>query len=237
MALIKLHIQPMRQSGSKLVASSLSPFYVPFNPTSYSITKAVSWGSQLAVAATGQGSGDANKRAIARHLDAPGLEFGGGMSRTLTMELFFDATEVDGSPKDVRKQTDQLVMLTRIEREAGQPPICLLSWGQAPSNSDFPFYGVITSLTQNFLLFDQTGTPLRARLNVTFTEYNDPKKNVQQTDPDLTTHQVMRGETLPAIAERWYGDPAEWRVIARANSIDDPRQLEIGGRLVIPSLR
>jgi hypothetical protein len=237
MTLIKLHIQPMRQSGSKLVASSLSPFYVPFNPTSYSITKTVSWGSQLTVPNTGNGTGVGNQRAIARQLDAPGLEFGGGMSRTLIMELFFDATEDMASPKDVRNQTNRIVALTRIERKGGQPPICLLSWGQAPSNSDFPFFGVITSLTQNFLLFDQSGTPLRARLNVTFTEYNDPKQNLKQTDPDLTTHQVMRGDTLPAIAERWYGNPAEWRAIALANRIDNPRQLEIGARLVIPSLR
>jgi hypothetical protein len=237
MALTKLHIQPMAQNGSKLEASSLKDFYVPFNPTSYSIAKAVSWRSQLAAATPRQTTVAGEQGGIARHLDAPGLEFAGGNSRTLTMELFFDSTEANGAERDVRTLTNKIVALTRIERKGGQPPICILSWGKAPANSDFPFQGVITSLTQNFLLFDQTGIPLRARLNVTFTEYNDPQKNLQQTDPDLTTHLVMGGDTLPAIAERWYGNPAEWRAIALANRIDDPRQLRVGARLVIPSLR
>lgn len=239
MALTKLRIEPLKQSSSGLVASTLPAFFVPFNPTSYSIAKAVSWRSQLGVtgAGSGSGAGERDQSVTARHLDAPPMEFGGGNSRTLTLELFFDGTEGTGSPHDVRSQTNTLVALTRIERKAGQPPICRLSWGTAPPGSDFPFVGVITSLTQNFLLFDQTGIPLRARVNVTFTEYNEPEPNRRQTDPDLTTHQVMRGDTLSAIAERWYGNPGEWRAIAVANHIDDPRRLEIGFRLVIPSLR
>jgi nucleoid-associated protein YgaU len=33
-----------------------------------------------------------------------------------------------------------------------------------------------------------------------------------------------------------YRDPTQWRVIAAANDIDDPRHLPIGARLAIPKL-
>jgi nucleoid-associated protein YgaU len=58
--------------------------------------------------------------------------------------------------------------------------------------------------------------------------------NLRQTDPELTTRMVKRGDTLSNIAAEVYRDAALWRLIAEANSLDDPRALEIGRRLTIP---
>ena len=49
-------------------------------------------------------------------------------------------------------------------------------------------------------------------------------------------HTVIRGETLHSIATLEYGDPAQWRVIATANGIDDPLALAPGTALVLPRL-
>ena len=38
------------------------------------------------------------------------------------------------------------------------------------------------------------------------------------------------------VAEREYGDPDLWRLIAKANKIDNPRSLKPGMELVIPPL-
>jgi nucleoid-associated protein YgaU len=164
--------------------------------------------------------------------------FGGGGSRQLTLDLFFDVTEPVGGVmvKDVREKTDAIVALTRIEPKQGRPPVCQVSWGSAPTHSDFPFTGVITSLSQRFTLFRSTGEPVRADLGLTLLEFLDPEKDQRITDPELTTHLVRRGDTLPNIAAEVYGDPMLWRVIAEANDIDNPRALIVGVTLTIPKM-
>jgi nucleoid-associated protein YgaU len=39
------------------------------------------------------------------------------------------------------------------------------------------------------------------------------------------------------MAAREYGEPRFWRVIARANDIDDPRRIQPGRVLVLPPLQ
>jgi Contractile injection system tube protein/LysM domain len=213
----KLTITP--ESGSKF-----DPIEVLFNPNSYSITKSVSWNAPAGQTQRGH--------------NAPALQFSGGQSRTLSLELFFDTTEeADPAKQDVRNLTNKIVKLTRIVRDLDpqRPPVCVVSWGQVtPPGSDFPFIGVITQLTQRFNLFLMDGKPVRATLTVAFMEYLDPTKDELQNDPDFTTRVVKRGDSLSSIAGDVYHDPTMWRVIADANALDDPRQLPPGFRLNIP---
>jgi nucleoid-associated protein YgaU len=46
---------------------------------------------------------------------------------------------------------------------------------------------------------------------------------------------VEKGDTLAEIAESRLGDAKQWRQIAQLNDIDDPKRLEVGTRLRIPS--
>ena len=50
-------------------------------------------------------------------------------------------------------------------------------------------------------------------------------------------YQVKRTDTLKSIAEKFYSDPREWRVLARANNIERPRLLRAGDVIIIPPLR
>lgn len=207
-----------------------------FNPTSYSISKSVTWNS----AEKSQGGHAPAKKDTRRDLNAPPRTFGGGGSRTLSLKLFYDATEpVDGKTvTDVRAETNKIVALTRIDRsQTGQPPLCEVSWGKAPAGSDLPFKGYVSRLSQNFTLFRSNGEVLRADLDVTFTEHLEPEDDKKETDPELTTRVVKRSDTLAGIAADVYNDPAQWRAIAEANQVDDPRRLEVGTRLSIPDVR
>jgi hypothetical protein len=220
-------VQAGKEKEGKLIIkpldSDLPEITVLFNPNSYTITKPVTW----------TGTSD-------RGLNAPTLVFGGGGSRQLTLDLFFDVTEpVDGTPiKDVRDKTNAIVALTRIERKgkSPSPPVCEVSWGTAPPNLDFPFIGVVTNLVQRFTLFRSTGEPVRANLTVTMMEFLDAVEDKKQTDPELTTRRVRRGDTVTSIAAEVYGDATGWRAIAEANNLDDPRRLRIGRTLNIPKL-
>jgi hypothetical protein len=220
MALEKLRIVPQDRNLSEVVAL--------FNPNTYSISKSVEY--------------QQHRR---KELNAPLLSFVGGGSRTLSLQLFFDVTEfpkVGGwRVNDVRELTNKLVDLTRISRNTMRPPVCRVFWGSSRfANSDFPFTGVVSSLQQEFTYFDSSGTPLRANLSVSFTEFlgwgKDSEKDLRKTDPEFTTRVVRRGDNLSSIAADIYKDPGAWRTIAEANNIDDPRRLEVGKSLQIPDI-
>jgi nucleoid-associated protein YgaU len=221
MALAKLKIKPLSPSRLPEIAA-------PFNPNTYAVTKPVMWSRT---------AGSADEEAESeRRKNAPTLTFSGGGSRQITLNMFFDVTEsVDGVKyDDVRKLTNKIVALTRIERDLASPPVCEISWGDAPTGSDFPFIGVVSNLTQNFTLFGANGSPLRANLTVAFTEFLDPLDDKRETDPELTTRLVKRGDSLSGIAAEVYRAPTLWRLIAEANDLDDPRRLPIGARLRVP---
>lgn len=222
-ALAKLTITPEP-------ASNFLPIEALFNPNTYSITKSVSWTSATP---NSQSAGGTDRKK-----NAPPLQFGGGESRSLSLDLFFDTTEETNEAKrDVRNLTNQIAKLTRIVRDLDpqRPPICVVSWGRAtPPGSDFPFTGVISQLTQSFSLFLSDGRPVRANLTATFIEYLDPTKDALENDPEFTTRLVKRGDTLSSISAEVYGDPTLWRVIAEANRLNDPRRVPVGLRLNIP---
>ena len=202
----------------------LKPIEVLFNPNTYTISKTNSW-------APIEDQTDRRK-------NAPPIQFRGGQSRSLSLDLFFDTTEEkDDAKRDVRNLTNKIVQLTRIVRnlDPRRPPICVVSWGkQTPHGSDFPFTGVVTQLTQRFEMFLPDGRPVRANLTVAFTEFLEAKKDELENDPEFTTRLIKRGDTLSSIAGEVYRDPTMWRVIAEANRLDDPRQLPVGLRLRIP---
>ena len=51
------------------------------------------------------------------------------------------------------------------------------------------------------------------------------------------TYTIQRGDTLIAIAARFYGDASQWSVIARANPKADPRRLRVGQEIKLPRTR
>jgi nucleoid-associated protein YgaU len=89
-------------------------------------------------------------------------------------------------------------------------------------------------------MFLGDGTPVRARVQVSFSEYKNAEleaKEVKRETADYSKmHVVVQGETLSAIAARVYDNAATWRPIAILNGIDDPRSLETGRHLLVPQL-
>ena len=50
----------------------------------------------------------------------------------------------------------------------------------------------------------------------------------------VRTHTVVAGETLSALALRFYGDAELYRLIATASGIADPDVIDVGQRLIMP---
>jgi len=187
---------------------------VMFNPEEYTVQKDNNFASQSIPG-----------------LSSPIIQFVNGNLKTLEMELFFDTTD---ERRDVREETTKVSGLLDIDSDLHAPPVVRVVW------ASLQFRGVLTKASQQFTKFLESGEPVRARLNVSFSEFIDEEreaKEVNRQTADFTkTHVVTGGETLSLIASRYYEDAKNWRPIAIVNGIDDPRSLEPGQSLIIPSL-
>jgi LysM repeat protein len=100
------------------------------------------------------------------------------------------------------------------------------------------FKCMVESVKQKFTLFSPEGVPLRATLTLTLREYKTLDEQLAQlnlSSPERThSHVIQRGETLSSIAARFYQQPGDWRFIANANNIEDPRRLAVGTFLTVP---
>jgi nucleoid-associated protein YgaU len=175
-------------------------------------------------------------------LSAPILQFVSGNMQTLEMELFLDSYEehkvgttvVNKAQSDVRLLSRKVTELMTIERTTHAPPVLLFSW------ATLTFTCVLARATQRFVMFLPDGTPVRARLNVTFNEYRnadlEAKEIKRETSDYSKSYVVCEAETLSSIATREYGDPRLWRVIAIANQLQRARDLPAGLKLLLPNL-
>jgi nucleoid-associated protein YgaU len=211
-----------------------------FNPGEITLTKSSTWEQQHPVGQGGQGTTSVEQ------------DFRSVEAERFSIELFFDTYEsrsaaisaasvaasfVPGGPSpgatatDVRYYTAQIAALLEVDEDMHRPPICNLRWGVFDI-----FDGVLISLDQRFTLFLDDGTPVRATLNCEFVQVDPLALELHSSDV-VKTRQVRRYDTLQSLAADEYGDPAQWRPIALANGIINPRALAPGTILTIPKLR
>lgn len=191
-----------------------------FNPNKLVFAKSVQW-----------------EQKPAKERDVPELQFKNGQPRTLTLDLFFDTYDSESAQKtSVREYTDKLFKLTLVYKDKHRPPVCELSWG----TSSVFFKCVLENMTQQFILFMEDGTPVRAKCQCTFKEWRTNSEDQQRQAPEssdiVKKRIVKRGETLSSIAAEVYLNPGLWRPIAEMNSIDNPLTLAPGTMLLIPTL-
>ncbi len=210
MALEKAYIQPLNEQGR----NKGSRIEVMFNPEQYTIEKSVNY-----------------QRTNLPGLQTPATQFVYGNAQTLKIDLFFDTYE---SGVDVRVHTSLVTGLLNIDRNIHAPPVVKFVWGK------LEFKAVIDSVSQNFTMFLDSGIPVRAKLGVSFTEYRTISEQLTGTpknSPDRTKYYVLtEADRLWSLADKFYGDASQWRVIAKANNVDNPRLLEPGAELSIPPL-
>ncbi len=164
-------------------------------------------------------------------LSNPILQFVNGQTQVLSMELLFDQW-TDKRGADVTARVKQLADLLAIDPELHAPSPVEFSWGK------FNFKAVIESLSQRFTMFDGDGTPVRATASISFKQYrplSEQLENPRLESSDKTKLRELDG-SIWALAAAEYGDPNEWRRIARANRITNPRNVPQGTSLVVPPI-
>ena len=159
-----------------------------------------------------------------------------------TVELFFDTYENKNKTDtreftDVREFTEKIVSLLKPTikgKHTKRPPICLYVWGS------FSYRGIVTKVDQKFLLFIESGIPVRAKLTVTFSSVliTEEAAELSSKSDSRKFWTVKTGDRLDLIANSTLKDPAQWRTIAEANEINNPllfpKPDDVGRMLIIP---
>lgn len=163
--------------------------------------------------------------------------------------------------------TEKFYQLVKQNPKTHAPPRCRFGWGQpaselatagelvqvpnpntgqeslklqkAVSNAPFWFTCIVESIDRKFLLFSPSGIPLRARLTVKLREYQILEQMIAKLETaDHTKVRILKQkQRLDQLAAQEYDTPTEWRRIAIANNVDDPRRIAPGTSLVIPAIQ
>ena len=163
---------------------------------------------------------------------------------TISFDLVFDATGVVKSQQKpyknkVAKLKKEIKAFTDIvytyNGHKHKPNYLMVRWGNG-----LEFRCMLTSMSTEYTLFRADGIPLRAKMAVTFKNYQSPKKIEEEagdTSPDMThLVTVVAGDNLPAMSEEIYGERSHYLKVARFNKLDNFRDLKPGTVLRFPPL-
>ncbi len=191
-----------------------------FNPYEYTVTKSNSF--NLNEAANGD--------------DKPQVEFTSGGSQELRLSLVLDKYKTN---LDIGHETRRLWGLMSVKKNTNlpkkRPPEVAFQWGV------FYFRAFITSMTHKFTLFTTTGEPVRAHVDISFTQYIDyVDYRALSTQSGAVgaviehAEQIIGDERIDNVAAKVLKDPSRWREIAQHNKLSDPLSIQSGQILAIP---
>ena len=219
--LVKATLGEVTWSTNKWVPVPKPPaFEVQFNPQSLKVNYA-------------------NQKAGGEQNKGSPVQFVGKGTTKLSLELVFDITilEIDDAAnveKDVRRFTDKVKYFMKPVKKGTRgsgakqedvflPPAVEFIWGQ------FTFDGVMDSVDETLDFWSEDGYPLRATLSVSISQQ---EIIVPPSDATITPFQSPTGanEFVTPPKGKGLADVAgkNYRAIAAANGIENPRILPIG---------
>lgn len=174
---------------------------------------------------TSQGPGTTNSR----------MDFKKAKPGDMTLSLFLDGTGADGRSCDVQEMVERFQAVTGYSGKIHRSSYLKIGWGKIAIERC-----VLKSASIAYKLFTPHGVPLRAVITASFTDNSDDQTRVamaQDESADLTHVRLVKaGDSLPLMCDEIYGDPRMYLHVARANGLDDFRNLAPGTRLRFPPL-
>ena len=154
--------------------------------------------------------------------------------RTFSFEFLVDGTGASGEKREVLADIILFRATCGFIGITHRPTYLIIQWGT------FLARCVLTSLTIDYTLFRPDGTPLRATLKASFTEYTTPALEQLQnflSSPDVThVRTITATDRLDLVSYNIYKDSKYYMELARVNSLNNFRKLKIGDKLVFPPL-
>lgn len=189
------------------------------------------------------------------------LLYTGGGRTELSLDLLFDVALAGSTiqTEDVKDLTGPLWRLAenapqRNAPERRRPPLVRFVWGKA-----WNVPGIVTAVAERLERFSATGAPRRSWFSMRLVRADEPtarrtvtaapspspadltREGMEVPAERLDVHQAVGGsgpgqssERLDEVAQRQYGDPAYWRLLASFNDLADPTRVEPGTLLQVP---
>ena len=172
-----------------------------------------------------QGSGTTGSR----------MEFKKVKPGDMSLTFFIDGTGANGVAIDVQQRVEKFQAVTGYNGSIHRPNYLKVVWGTLQVKRC-----VLKSASIAYKLFKPDGVPLRAVVTANFTDTADDQTRValaQDESPDLTHQRVFKaGDSLPLLCYQIYRDSSYYLEVARANNLDDFRNIRPGTRLNFPPL-
>ena len=220
--------KPTRGLTEKASPASIE---VMFNPTSYKRSYAIYYEPETE-----------------QSINSPGkpARYGFTPPGDLEFKLVFDGTGVDAFgvvslarklagrsvTSDIEKLKD---VCLKMNGDIHEPNYLKVQWGKT-----LKFECRLKSLDITYKLFDESGDPIRAEVDIAFIEdksFEKVAKEANKNSPDLTHIRVVKaGDTLPLLCKEIYGSSVHYLQVARDNGLDDFRNLVPGQRILFAPL-
>lgn len=197
-----------------------NPYAFMINPDTVKIQKNIEYNEQQA---------PATSSASQKYKSTP--------SNKLSFEIVIDCTGIVDSGR-----TDMATEITALETiiytyngKIHRPNFVKVQWGQ-----NITFNGVLDSIDISYTLFKPDGSPLRAKISLSFSQYISPK-TVTMTDapesPDLThIVTVVEGMSLPQLCKQVWNDDSYYIQVAGFNKLNKFRNLNGIDKLIFPPI-
>jgi len=158
-------------------------------------------------------------------------------SDKLNFDVVIDCTGiVDAARTNMKTEIAALeTIVFTYNGKIHRPNFVKVQWGK-----DFIFKGVLVSMDTSYTLFKPDGSPLRAKISLSFTQYISPKavgREDGKTSPDIThLVTVVEGDTLPQLSFKIWNDDSYYIQVAKYNGLNKFRNLKGGRQLIFPPI-
>ena len=201
-------------------STEVGTYTVNINPESYTYNHAVQFSDSKNVA---EGAGNAGK-------------FNSIDKETVGFTIYFDSTGIFDSKDSAEEQLTKFKDLVyKYNGNIHRTNYIKLSWGT------LLFYCYLTRLDVSYTLFNTNGDPLRAKADVSFTGFSNPKllaAMVKKSSPDVNhVKKFSSHDTMPVLCSQIYRNIDLYMQVAEINKLDSFRNVPIGTNLVFPPLK
>lgn len=158
-------------------------------------------------------------------------------SDKLSFETVIDCTGVvDPARTDMNAEIAALEkIIFTYNGDIHRPNFVKIQWGK-----DITFKGVLTSFDTSYTLFRPNGSPLRAKVSLSFSQYIDPKTVTKldgKNSPDIThLVTVEEGMTLPQLCKKIWNNQSAYIKVAEHNGLNKFRNLKGINKLIFPPI-
>lgn len=196
------------------------PYLVMINPESIKWNRSVEYNEAQA-----QDSSSASQR----YKNTP--------SDKLSFDIVIDCTGIV-DPKRINMTTEMTALESIVFTYNGKihrPNYVKVQWGK-----DLIFKGVLVSFDTSYSLFRPDGSPLRAKISLSFTQYVSPQTVEKEDDkksPDVThLVEVIEGMALPQLCRQVWYDEFYYIQVAKYNGLNKFRNLKGIEQLIFPPI-